>query len=133
MDVQLRVIHASDFLRACPTGELDLEASKQLLRQIAAANKPPADRDILLDVRGATGDKLELSQMSELIKVMVENLASFQRKMAVLIAPDAPGHRAALMEQLADNRGFNFEVFRDFEQAMIWLMSSTSLSPRQRA
>lgn len=134
MDLQLRIIRTSDFLRACPTGELDLEASKQLLREIAAANKPPADRDILLDARGATGDKLQLSQMSELIKVMVENLASFQHKFAVLIAPDAPGHRAALMEQLADSRGFNFEVFRDFEQAMIWLMSSAPASgPTARA
>jgi len=127
MDLQLHIIHANDFLRACPTGELDLECSKQLLLSLAAANRPPADRDILVDLRTAWASKLETDEMLALARVMVDHLASFQHKMALLIAPDAPGYRAALMEHLADSRGFNVEVFRDFEQAMTWLMSSAAV------
>jgi hypothetical protein len=41
MDLQLHIIHANDFLRACPTGELDLEASKRLLPW---RSPPPASR-----------------------------------------------------------------------------------------
>ena len=128
MDLQLRIIHANDFLRACPTGELDLECSRELLVTLAAANRPPADRDILLDLRSATAAKLETTEIIALVRVMVENLVSFQHKVALLLRPDAPGYRATLLEHLADNRGFNVEVFKDFEQAMTWLMSSTRIS-----
>ena len=128
MDLQLRIIHANDFLRACPTGELDLERSRELLVTLAAANRPPADRDILLDLRSATAAKLETAEIIALVRVMVENLVSFQHKVALLLRPDAPGYRATLLEHLADNRGFNVEVFKDFEQAMTWLMSSTRIS-----
>ena len=129
MDLQLQIIHASDFLRACPSGELDMEGSKQLLLTLAAANKPPADRDILIDLRTASGTRLEPEQMVALVHVMVDHLASFQHKMALLLSPDAPGYRAGLMEHLADSRGFNVEVFKDFEQAMTWLMSSAPVAP----
>ncbi|MGB7161338.1 MAG: hypothetical protein WBD40_24985 [Tepidisphaeraceae bacterium] len=128
MDLQLRIIHANDFLRASPTGELDLQGSKELLLTLAAANKPPADRDILLDLRSASGSKLETLELIALVRMMVDHLVSFQHKLALLIAPDAPGYRAQLVEHLADSRGFNVEVFKDFEQAMTWLMTSTPVS-----
>jgi hypothetical protein len=128
MDLQLRIIHANDFLRACPTGELDLQRSKELLLTLAATNKPPADRDILLDLRSTSGANLETLELVELVRVMVDHLASFQHKLALLIPPDAPGYRAQLVEHLADSRGFNVEVFKDFEEAMTWLMTSTPVS-----
>jgi hypothetical protein len=44
--------------------------------------------------------------MLALAHVMVDHLASFQHKIALLLAPDAPGYRAGLLEYLADSRGF---------------------------
>jgi hypothetical protein len=128
MDLQLRIIHANDFLRASPTGQLDLEQSKELLLTVAAANKPPADRDILVDLRGADGSRLETMEILALVRGMVEHLPSFQHKIALLLAPEASGYRAQLMEHLADSRGFNVEVFRGFEEAITWLMSSTPVA-----
>ena len=133
MDLQLRVIHASDFLRASPSGELDLDHAKSVLLSVAAANRPPADRDIILDLRSATAATLETTEIIALVRVMVENLGSFQHKVALLLRPDAPGYRATLLEHLADDRGFNVEVFKDFEQAMTWLMSSTPIASAPRA
>jgi hypothetical protein len=128
MELQLRVIHANDFLRACPTGELDVEHAKSVLLSVAAANRPPADRDILIDLRSATAATLETTEIIALVRVMVDHLSSFQHKLALLLRPDAPGYRATLLEHLADNRGFNVEIFKDFEQAMTWLMSSSPLT-----
>jgi hypothetical protein len=128
MDLQLRIIHANDFLRACPSGELDLEHAQSVLLSLAAANRPPADRDILVDLRSTTAAKLETMEIVALARAMVEHLPSFQHKVALLLRPDAPGYRAALLEHLADSRGFNVEIFKDFEEAMTWLMSSTPLS-----
>jgi hypothetical protein len=105
-----------------------LGARQERLLSLAAANRPPADRDILLDLRSATAANLETAEIVALVRTMVDNLPSFQHKLALLIRADAPGYRAALLEHMADNRGFNVEIFKDFEQAMTWLMSSTPLS-----
>ena len=42
MDLQLRIIHANDFLRACPSGELDMDHAKRVLLSLAAANRSRA-------------------------------------------------------------------------------------------
>jgi len=130
MDLQLRIIHVNDFLQASPAGELDLSRSREVLLSLASANKPPHDRDMLVDLRSASGSKLETKELIELVHVMVDHLPSFQRKLALLIAPDAHGYHAALLEHLADSRGFNVEVFKDFEQAVTWLMSSTPIAAK---
>jgi hypothetical protein len=129
MDVQLRVIRSTDFLTSSHAGELDLERSKQILMALAAANKPPNDRDVLVDLRAACGDRIEMSKVIELVKVMIENLASFQNKLALLIPKEHPGERSRLMKQQANARGFNMDVFDDYEEAMTWLMSSAPVAP----
>ena len=125
MDVQLRVIRSADFLCTSHAGQLDLDRSKEILLAVAVANRPPNDRDILIDLRAARGEGIEMAKVIELVKVMVDHLASFQRKLALLIPKDHPGERSRLMKQQATERGFKMDVFNDFEEAMNWLMSST--------
>ena len=129
MDVQLRVFRSTDLIASSHAGELDLERSKAILLAIAAANRPPNDRDILIDLRAARGEGIEMSKVIELVKVMVDHLPSFQRKLALLIPKDHPGERSRLMKQYANERGFNMDVFNDFEEAMTWLMPSAPLVP----
>ena len=132
MDVQLRVIRSGEFLSSSHAGDLDLQRSKDILLALAAANKPPNDRDILIDLRAASGERIEMSQVIELVKVMVDNLASFQCKLALLIPKDHPGERSRLMKEYANQRGFNMDVFNDFEEAITWLMPSAPVPPPQR-
>lgn len=55
MKTDYRIINAADFIRARPSGEIDLEQRKQLLVDLAAIAEPPADYEILLDIRQAHG------------------------------------------------------------------------------
>lgn len=55
MPAQIKVIRANDFIRAKPTGELDLEACERLLAGIAKAAASLDDFEILVDTREAQG------------------------------------------------------------------------------
>jgi hypothetical protein len=127
MDLNIRVIRASEFLRTTATGELDLPRSKEILLKLAAINKPPAKYDILLDVRASTGTQLTLVDVAELVELMLAHRESFQQKLAILTPEDAPLTRANFMKLYADNRGLRVGAFRNFEEAINWLLESEEL------
>ncbi|MGH9939704.1 MAG: hypothetical protein ACREAM_25975 [Blastocatellia bacterium] len=127
MNLNIRVIKSQDFLKATPTGELDLEASKQVLTKIASENSAPGQYDILIDARQTTGN-LSFTDITELVDVMVEHRDSFRSQLAILARPESTLEVARFMELYAGNRGFNVAAFKDFEEAINWLMSSTELT-----
>lgn len=127
MDMNLRVIHSRDFLKATPTGEIDLETSKQALLKLASENSAPRQYDILIDARQKTG-YLSLTYIAELVGVMIEHRDSFRSKLAILSRPGLGFDHAKFMEVYAYNRGFKVAAFNDFEEAMNWLMTSEELA-----
>jgi hypothetical protein len=127
MDLNLRVIKVRDFLRADPTGEIDLETSRQALLTLASLNASPRQYDILMDTRHKTGF-LTLTDIAELIDVMLEHRDSFRSKLAILAAPGQGFDNAKFAELYATNRGFQVGAFTDFEEAINWLMNSVELT-----
>jgi hypothetical protein len=127
MDLNIRVIRANEFLKTTATGELDLQQSKEILLRLAAINAPPAKYDILLDVRPATGTQMTLVDIAELVDVMLAHHQSFQKKLAILTSQDAPLTRANFMKLYAGNRGLQVGAFKNFEEAINWLMESEEL------
>jgi len=127
MNLNVRVIHSQDFLKATPSGELDLEASKQLLLDLAMKNSASGQYDILVDARQATSN-LSLTDVAELVDVMVEHRDSFRSQLAILTRPESTLELTKFMELYAGNRGFQVAAFKDFEEAMNWLMNSTDLT-----
>ena len=53
METNIKIIRAGDFIRANPSGKVDLIQSKKLLGQIAELAKKSENYDILLDIREA--------------------------------------------------------------------------------
>jgi len=126
MDLNLRLIHVEDFIRTTPDGEIDLKKSKELLLRLALENAEPNQYDLLIDVRQQTGH-LSLSDIAELVGVMIEHRDSFQSKLAILARPGLEFDHAKFMELYAGNRGFLVGAFRDYEEAMNWLVTSSEL------
>lgn len=58
---------------------------------------------------------------------MIEHRESFRSKLAILAPPESTLEVAKFMELYAGNRGFQVKGFRDFEEAMNWLMTSSDL------
>jgi hypothetical protein len=130
MDLNIRLIHSRDFIKLTPTGELDLKASKRLLLEIARENASPGQYDILIDHRQATAH-LSLTDVTELVQVMIEHRESFRSRLAILTRPEATLELAKFLVLYAGNRGFRVRAFRDFEDAMNWLMTSTDMTSGQ--
>lgn len=125
MKLNIRLIHARDFLKTTSEGELDLTASKQLLLKLVLENASH-QHDMMIDVRRATRN-MTLLDITELVKVMIEHSESFRSKLAILAPPEATLELAKFMELYAGNRGFRVGAFRDYEEAMNWLMNSNEL------
>ena len=53
MPSNIRIIHAHEFIKATPVGQVDLEKAKELLLEIASAAGPSSGYEILLDGRKA--------------------------------------------------------------------------------
>ncbi len=120
MDLNLRIIHHKDFLQTTPSGEVDLEKSRQMLLRLASVNKPPNNLDVLFDVRGAT-PHMTILDITDLVGVMIQNRDSFRNKLAILTQPGPRLELAKFMELYAENRGFQVAAFDDFEAAILWL------------
>jgi hypothetical protein len=127
MDLNLRLIHAKDFLKTTPTGEIDRETSKRLILKFALEHPSPGQYDVLIDTRQTTG-RLTLFDMVEMVNVMIEHRESFRSKAAILTTHGYPFDHAKFMELYAGNRGFQIGAFDDFEEAMNWLMTSSELT-----
>ena len=127
MNLNLRLIHAKDFLQMTPMGEIDLETSKRFLLKFAPENGSPGRYDVLVDTRQTTG-RLTIFDMAEMVNVMIEHRGSFRSKVAVLTSDGYQFDHAKFMKLYANNRGFQVGAFDDFEEAMNWLMTSNELT-----
>src|SRR5262245_35970790 len=103
MDLHMRLIHARDFLKMTTSGEFNLEMSKQFLLKLALENARTRQHDILIDARQATGH-LSLTDMAELVQVMIDNRESFRSKLAVLTSLGRQFDNVKFMELYAGNR-----------------------------
>ena len=126
MKVNYKVIDAKEFLRAKPSGEMDLEYAKEVLTQIAVISSPPADYEILLDARDSYGD-LDYADMYSLIAVLGKHREAFRNKIAILARDDQQFDRARFLELSANYKGFKVGAFTSFEETINWLQSSGGL------
>ena len=123
MPTNIRIIHAHDFIRAAPEGQLDLEKSHKGLMEIASASAGLADYEIILDTRKA---QIEMSATdlwylaAELSKLRG---TFFRHKMAVL-CPLVEFDQAEFFALCAKNRGFQVMAFTSFEDAIEWLIAN---------
>ena len=124
MPHQVKVIHASDFIRAKPEGEFDLEASERLLGDIAKAGETLEDFEILVDVRSAQG-VMSATDLWSLAERLVRYRNTFARKTAIL-CPMEKFDRARFFALCAENRGFNIQAFTVYEEAMEWLLADAA-------
>ncbi|MHC4647673.1 MAG: hypothetical protein ACYTBJ_19580 [Planctomycetota bacterium] len=123
MKVSYKIINARDFIKAKPTGEIDLEESKKLLGQIAAMASPPAAYEILIDARESYGN-LNYADMWELVAELGRHREAFRNKIAFLVRDDEQFDKASFLQLCAKNRGFEVSAFTSFEETINWLHSS---------
>lgn len=121
---EYRVISGKDFIKAKPSGDLDLEGSKKMLASIASVTKPPANYEIMLDIRDVNNKKyFTRFEVLEFVKELVRNRSAFRNKIAVLSRDDKQFDNSRFAELCATNRGLLVKAFISFEEAIEWLTS----------
>jgi hypothetical protein len=120
MPATIRIIHATEFIKATAEGELDLKESKRLLVEIMSATDL-VDYELVMDTRKAHSSMsvTDLWYLAAEIGNIGKNLP---RKTAVLCHPERFDH-AGFFALCAENRGFDVRAFTCFEDAMEWLIS----------
>ena len=123
MPMELQIIRAREFIRLGPHGHFDLDASKAVLAQLAAACWKRGINQALLDLRALHPGPKPLftpNDLVTLVKTFREIGFTHKQRLAVLYGSD-PHHRARLFAFIAKLRGWKVQAFDSFEEAVTWL------------
>ena len=93
MPTRIVVIHAHDFIKASPKGQLDFEMSKELLLKIVTASAPLVDCAIVMDTRKAQPE-MAVGDLWHLAAELGNHPDAFSGKTAVLCPQDQFDHAA---------------------------------------
>ena len=126
MPVSYKIIQAKDFIKAKPTGGIDLDESKKVLGQIADMAKVVGDCEILMDLREAYGN-LDMDDLHELVLEFGRHRDAFRSKIAVITRNDEQFNKAVFVEMCANIDGFTVVAFIDFEKATNWLQTDDGI------
>ena len=122
MATNIKVIHPTDFLRARPDGEVDLETSKRMLSELAAAGAKLEQFHVLIDIRNVSG-RLSADELHELASALPSYGETFLSRTAVMCPRDRFDN-ARFFSLLAAGQGFrHLRAFLSYEDAMEWLES----------
>ena len=129
MSSEIKVYKIRDFIRQNEKGDVDLDRSMRIVRELAAAASLHPQHNILIDMRDTTivGDinmgyvfqvALEIARFAPVLKGKIANVVPDDEKRLSI----ARTLRAAM-----DVQGFTYEIFTDFEVAINWLSEVTEL------
>ncbi len=121
MSTEYKIYNIKDFIRNTPKGDLDIDKSMKIVREIAAAAGFHRDHNVLVDLRQTE----PLSNFGEVLTVAAEFAkyeGAFLNKIAVVI-PDNPDRikRAKFFKAALGDVKFQIEYFTEFENAINWL------------
>ncbi len=126
MRVNYKIIQAMDFIKARPTGEIDLDESKKLLGQLADMEQIIGGHEILMDLR-EVHSRMDHADLFELIAELGRHKEAFLSKIAVIARDDEQFNKAVFLEMCANIDRFTVMAFTDFEKATNWLQSNDGI------
>jgi DNA-binding transcriptional LysR family regulator len=118
--LNIKVIHATDFIRATPEGKPSMEKAEQLLKEIADAGAGLEGFHVLVDGRRVSG-ALTAAELWYLADKLVRYRRTFENKTAILCPVENFDH-AQFFALCAEKHGFNIQAFTSYEKAIQWLL-----------
>ena len=118
-----KIYKVKDFIRKTETGDIDLERSIKIVRELAAASGLRSNHNILIDLRETTVSPA--ASIEDLMKVALEfgsYVSNFKNKIANIIPGDQERMEiASHFKSCMVFQGFEYEIFTDYESAIEWL------------
>jgi len=135
MHSEVKIYKIKDLIRVNKQGKLDLDRSKRIVHELAATAAFHVDNNILVDLRDTVIDTHNLDDIFEVVLEMGRFKPIFKNKMASVIPNDeARISIAKKLKACLDIKGFQFQFFTVFEDAIEWLsdinqLNTDSISP----
>jgi hypothetical protein len=123
MPLDLQIIRASEFIRLGAKGRVDMNASREILAEIARACRKRGVNRALVDVRALyipSRPTFSIQDLGNLVSTFHEFGFRREQRLAILYSSD-PHHRARLFAFLSNLHGWQVRAFGDFEEAIVWL------------
>ena len=95
---RVEIFKMKDFIRLSEAGEIDIDRSKEIVRQLAVAASFHEDHNILVDLRDTTLKEESMRNALELALEFARYKSAFKGKLATLIPDDEK--RLLMAEQL---------------------------------
>ena len=128
MKTEINIYNIKDFVRKNVSGELDLDKSMDLARQFASIASLRPDHNILIDMRDTTVSSVSITDVMIITLEIANHIPDFKNKIANVIPNNEERLRIARQfHSCLILKGFSYEVFTNFENAIEWL-SDTSLT-----
>ena len=125
----IKIYKVKDFIRKTETGTIDLNRSKQIVRDLAKAAGSRTDHNILIDLRDTTISTA--ATIEDIMQVALEfgsYVSSFKNKIANIVPGDSERMVIAnRFKACMDIQGFEYEIFNDFESAIEWLSQTEDI------
>ncbi len=128
MATEIKTYRIKDFIKLTKTGDIDLDRSRELIREIAGAAAYYDDHNILFDLRETVVAPASMSDLLQLAMDMALYESLFRNKIASVIPDDDA--RLVIAEKFKaclDIQGFEYDYFTDFEAAIEWLSETSRL------
>ena len=132
MGYDVRVIPIREFMKTDLAGELDVDATRDILSRLMEACKRENMSRILIDCREASTHST-LTDVWTLARDLGSLGVTHENRVAIVNRPKDGFDRGAFLELCATNRGYHLRAFRDFEVAFTWLTSEQELSGETQA
>ena len=120
MTINVRVLAVDELVGSNVTDPLDFERAKMIFRRVVESIDGTRDQRIMLDSRNLNSE-LPVGAMWHLAAELVQYAPAFSGRTALLTRPERLEHMRFLALS-AQNRGFAFEAFDNYEEAFAWLV-----------
>jgi len=120
MNKQYKVYKGLEFIRKTEQGEIDIERSKDIVREIALAVSTHSISDIILDLRD-TETVLNFGDLLEVTMEFKEYPQAINGKIAVIIPEENKRiENVEFMKTSMMLKGLTMEYFFNYEDAIDW-------------
>ncbi len=116
-----KIYKMKDFIRKTENGEINIQRSIDVVRELAIASEHHKDANILVDLR-ETETALNFGGLLTVALEFAYYKDCFRNKIATIIPKDPKRiKRAEFFKAGMTGKGFLFDYFTDFEKAIEWL------------
>jgi len=121
MPANIKIVHAHEFIRATPEGQLNLNETRTLFLDITLAYESLQNYNIIIDTRKANS-VMSVFDLWYLASELNKFIKSFSQKIAILYAPEN-FNDVDFFTLCSNNRGFNVNAFTSYEETLEWLLN----------